>query len=199
MAQSNAAAQAKGAQQLAAIQKALQSSAAVQNSNAASPDVPGASKAYKQEQAQASGSAQNYVNAIANSAATTQGTQLERVGEGEDIANTATQLGGLQQQSNEQNYVTKLQVEATQENPWLKSLGMLLSGAGAVGGALAGGGGLAAGAASGLAGTATNAAIAGLSKQNTAYGQGMASQMPVVQNGIFGDTPQGTVFGGAST
>jgi len=142
IAQSTATAQQKTAQQLAAYRSALTQSSAIDSS--ASPNVPGASKAYKAEQGTASTTANTYVNALANSAAVTQGTQLERVGEGEDIASTAGQLGLLSTQSNEQNYVTQLQMKATQANPWLNSLGMLLKGAGAAYGAV---GGLASGAA----------------------------------------------------
>jgi hypothetical protein len=128
LAQSNAAVQKKSAQQLGAYQTALEQAQPL--SSSASPAVPGASSAYNAEKAKASTSASDYVNAIANSAATTEGTQLERVGEGQQMASTATQLGDLQRQSNEQNYVTQLKVRATQANPWITSLGALLQGAG---------------------------------------------------------------------
>jgi hypothetical protein len=136
VAQSNADTAAQTAKQLAAYHAALQQSSGI--SNSASQDVPGASKAYKAAQTQASGSAANYVNALADSAATTEGTQLERVNEGQQIAGTAGQLGLLNQQSNEQSYLTKLQINATKANPWLVGFGQLAQGLGAVGGGLAG-------------------------------------------------------------
>ena len=136
IAKSAATTQAKTAQQLQAYRDALQQSNGI--SQSASPNVPGASKAYKAEQGVAGSTANNYIDALAKSAATTQGTQLERIGENQGIASTAGQLGLLNQQSAEQNYVTQLQVRATQANPWLQSLGMLLKGAGAAYGAAGG-------------------------------------------------------------
>jgi hypothetical protein len=138
--QSTAAAQAKTAQQLAAYRSALQQG--TPQTQAASPSVPGASKAFKAAQTSATGSANDYVNAIAQSAATTQGTQLERVGENQQMAQTASDLGVLTNQSNEQNYLTQLKVRATQQNPWLTALGMTLQGAGMAAG-IAGGAGAA--------------------------------------------------------
>ena len=119
------------AQQLASFQKALQQSAPEQGS--ASPNVPGASKAYKTTQATAGAGAQDYLSKIAGSAAVTEGTQLERVQEGQLLGATATQLGGLQQQSNEQSYLTKLQIQSAQANPWVTALGSVLKGVGAAG------------------------------------------------------------------
>lgn len=125
---SNASTQAKTAQQLNAYRSALLQAQPL--SAAASPGVPGASKAFGAAQTASSSSAADYVNKIATSAATTQGTQLERVNEGQSMADTATKLGVLGQQSGEQSYLTKLQVSATQANPWVKGLGMLMQGAG---------------------------------------------------------------------
>jgi hypothetical protein len=125
---STAAVQQKSAQQLGAYTQALQQANGI--STSANPNVPGASKAYGAEKAAAGSSAADYVNAIAQSAATTEGTQLERINEGQQEAQTATTLGDLSRQSQEQNYVTQLKVRATQANPWLTSLGMLLQGAG---------------------------------------------------------------------
>ena len=124
------------AQQLASFQKAIQQSAPEQGS--ASPNVPGASKAYTATQATAGAGAQDYLSKIAGSAAVTEGTQLERVQEGQLLGATATQLGGLQQQSNEQSYLTKLQIQSAQANPWVTALGSVLKGVGAVGSMAAG-------------------------------------------------------------
>lgn len=124
------------AAQLASYQKALTE----QNANLQSdqPNVPGASKAYTQEKAVSGGDAANYVNALAKSGAVTEGTQLERVQEGQEIAGTASNLGLLQTQSNEQAYLTKLQIQATQANPWLTAIGNVMKGAGAAMGTAAG-------------------------------------------------------------
>jgi hypothetical protein len=158
VAQSNAKTQAASSAQLKAYQDALQQGAGI--SSSASPNVPGASKAYKAEQGVAGNTASNYVNAIANSAATTEGTQLERVNEGEQMGATATNLGQLQGQSNEQNYLTKLGIQSTQANPWLEGLGTLLQAGGAAYGATAGLGGVAGSAES--AAEAAPGAVVGL-------------------------------------
>ena len=142
------------ATQLASFQKALQQSAPEQGS--ASPNVPGASKAYKATQATAGASAQDYLSKIAGSAAVTEGTQLERVQEGQVLGATATQLGGLQQQSNEQSYLTKLQIQSAQANPWVTALGSVLKGVGAAGSIYAGGVGAASSSSTGLAGAAAS-------------------------------------------
>lgn len=155
LAQSNADAQAKTNQQLAAYHAALQQSSGINQS--ASPNVPGSSKAYKDAQTTAGASASDYVNKIASSAATTQGTQLERVSENEKMGDTAGKLGMLQNSSNEQNYLTKLQVQSVKANPWLQGLGTLMSAAGVAFGGAAGMGGSAAGAA-GTAGAAAEGA-----------------------------------------
>lgn len=131
--------QATSAAQLASFQKAL--SQETPNSNAADPSVPGASKAFKAEQGVATGDASKYVNAIAGSAATTEGTQLERVQEGQQLGNQASSLGLLAGQSQEQSYLTKLQIQSQQANPWLTALSTGLKAYGAVGSFTGGGGG----------------------------------------------------------
>lgn len=128
VAKSNAKTQATSADQLAQYRAALQQGSGI--SSSASPNVPGAGKAYKGAQAVAGAGAKDYTDAIASSAATTQGTQLERVGENEAMADTATKLGMLNDQAKNQNYLTKLQVQSTQANPWLTGLGSLMSAAG---------------------------------------------------------------------
>jgi len=192
LADSNAATQAASAKQLAAYQAALQQGSGIAAS--ASPDVPGASKAYKAEQTQASGSAKNYVDAIANAAATTEGTQLERVGEGEQMGQAATTLGTLQNQSNEQNYLTKLQVQSTQANPWLEGLGTLLQAGGTAATAGAGLGGSTAGSvtAADVGGTAGGGTIAAdavpggsIALENPALGL-VGTANPAGSPGIFG-------------
>lgn len=137
VAKSNAKTQASANDQLAQYRAALQQGSGI--SQSASPGIPGASKAYKGEQAVAGASAQNYTDAIAKSAATTQGTQLERVDENQSMADTAGKLGILSGESANQNYLTKLQVQSTRANPWLTGLGSLMSAAGGASGALGAG------------------------------------------------------------
>lgn len=132
VAKSGAKTQASANDQLAQYRAALQQGSGI--SASASPNVPGASKAYKGAQTVAGTSAKNYTDAIANSAATTQGTQLERVDENQGMADTAGKLGILSGESANQNYLTKLQVQSTKANPWLTGLGSLLSAAGGASG-----------------------------------------------------------------
>lgn len=149
VAQSTAATQAATAKQLSAYRAALQAGSAT--SGSASPNIATASKAYKDTQAKDSGNANDYVQGLAQSAATTEGTQLERVQEGQQLGDTAGKLGILSNQSAQQNYLTKLQIQGTKANPWIMGLGSLLQGAGA-------GMGGAAGMAAGAAGQAANGA-----------------------------------------
>lgn len=163
IAASNADTQATSAKQLAAYRSTLQSGA--QNSAGASPAVPGASKAFQAAQTGATNNASGYVDSMAQDAATTEGTGLERVGEGETLADSAGKIGQLNAQSAQQADLTKLKVAGIQANPWITGLGMLLKGAGAGMGAAAGYG--AAGAASGgtgagAAGSALDASQAGM-------------------------------------
>jgi hypothetical protein len=170
VAQSNQASQAKSAQQLSSFRSALQEDAP-QNASA-DPSVPGASKAFAQEQAKSGASASNYVDAIAKSAATTQGTQLERVDEGNAMGATAGKLGVLSGESSEQSYLTKLQIQSTQANPWISGLGKVLSGAGAVVGA--GAGAVGAGVTGGV-GLAANAGSSLASAKGNSVGVGTAA------------------------
>lgn len=197
VAQSNQDAQAKSAQQLAQFRSALQQGQGI--SSSAAPGVPGASKAYSAEQNRAGSSANDYVSALANSAATTQGTQLERVGESEQLGDTASKLGLLSGQSQQEQALTKLKVQSTQANPWLKSLGLLLSAAGAAGGlsSAAGAGTGAASAATGAAGTAGTTAAgftngAGFLTDAGAGGAGAAL------SGLAGAAPSVGSFGASA-
>lgn len=150
VAQSNASTAAAQAKQLAAYRSALQQGQGISQSS--NPNLPGGSKAYKDATATAGSSAQDYVQNIAKSAATTQGTQLERVQEGQDMGDTASKLGVLSGQSQEQNYLTKLQIASQHNNPWLMGLGEGLQGLGA-------GMGAAAGVAGGAADAGANASL----------------------------------------
>lgn len=200
IATSNATSAAKTAQQLSSYRAALQNSSAVDSS--ASPNVPGASKAYKSEQGTASTTANDYVGALAKSAATTEGTQLERVGEGEGIASTASNLGLLNTQSNEQNYVTQLKMKAVTANPWLNSLGMLLKGAGAaygaagaLGGAASAGGTQAAGDALGDGTAGLGLAPSAVQTAGTIGATGVPSTLGNTMAGAFGNGMNGATAG----
>lgn len=197
--QSNADASAKQAQQLSQFRSALQQGQNV--SNSAAPSVPGASKAFTAAQGRAGTSANDYVQALANSAATTQGTQLERVGENEQLGDTASKLGLLSSQSQQEQALTKLKVQSTQANPWLKSLGLLLSAAGAAGGlsSAAGAGSGAASAATGAAGTAgtTAAGFTNGAGFLTDAGAG-ASGAGAALSGLAGAAPAAGSFGASA-
>lgn len=167
---SNQLAADKSAQQLNAYRQAIQQASTV--SNSASPNVPGASKAFKAAQASSGASAKDYVNAIASSAATTQGTQLERIDEGNTMAGAASQLGVLQGKSSEQNYVTQLKIRATQQNPWLNAFSQVMNGA-AIATSLGGGAGAAfsgTGATAGSIGAGTAASDAATGAGSTGAG-----------------------------
>ena len=170
---SNAAAQAKTSQQLNAYRQALLAGQTQTNAASPSASTTGAGKAFQSAQASASGSAKDYVNAIAGSAATTQGTQLERVGENQAMAGTAGQLGVLANTSNEDNYLTQLKIKATQQNPWLKSLGLLLQGAGMATGAAAG----ASAASSAASDAATSGAAAADANAGSVFNTGIGATL----------------------
>jgi hypothetical protein len=159
LAKSNAASLKTSNDQLAQYRAALQQGSGI--SSSASPGVGGSNKAYKTAQTAAGTSASDYVGKIADSAATTQGTQLERVGEGEQMGDTAGKLGLLSGQASEQNYLTKLKVQSTQENPWLSGLGMALSAAGGASGGWGAGIAAAGGAANAATKAKNNAAFSG--------------------------------------
>lgn len=126
--QSQANTQAASAKQLAAYRAALQAGTSAPGGTQA--PVAGASKAYAARAAQSGQSANDFVSALAQSGATTEGTQLERVGEGQTIADTAGKLGLLANKAGGQDYLTQLKIRSTQANPWIEAAGMLLQGAG---------------------------------------------------------------------
>lgn len=117
--------------QLAAYKQALTQQA----QNVASPtgmgaSVPGASKRYTQAQGAAQENVNDYANTQATNAADTAGAQLQRIGEGQDIASTASQLGLLQDTSQNKSGELNVQLAGDQPSPWLTALGGALSGAG---------------------------------------------------------------------
>lgn len=179
--------QQKTAQQLSAYQKALQQSAPISNSD--QPGVPGAGSAYKKEAASAGAGASNYVNALAKSGATIEGTQLERVQEGQQLGNTASQLGLLSQQSDEQSYLTKLQIQGTQANPWLMALGTAAKAYGSMASMGAGWGAGGAAAANADAGAAVANEGASIGAAGGYTGLGAANYAPKIvgaASGAFG-------------
>jgi hypothetical protein len=178
LATSNATTQAKTEQQLNSYRAALQQAQPI--SKSASPAVPGSSGAYAAEQAKSGASAADYVNKIAGSAAVTQGTQLERVGEGQAMASTSGQLGILNQQSAEQSYLTKLQITNTQANPWLTGMSMLLKGAG-MGMGMANGAGM-----FGSGGTFSQAGADSMGAEGANIAAGTSSAMPIGGSALSG-------------
>jgi len=62
--------------------------------------------------------------------ARTDAPQLTQLQDQQTIGDAATKLGLLNDTSNNQNNLTKLQVGAVQQNPWLSAASQLLSGAG---------------------------------------------------------------------
>lgn len=105
--------------------------AGAQASAAAQPNTPGASKEFKAAQAGATNTAQDYIGNIKQGIAGTQAPALQRIGESQQIAGTAANLGLLGQQSQRENYVSNVQEQSVQQNPWLTDVGTLMQGVGA--------------------------------------------------------------------
>ena len=112
---------------LAAYKSAL--SAAAPTSGAINP-VAGGSKRYAESTASAKSNVGAYADEMAKNMATTGGAQLQRIDTGNDIANTASQLGLLDTQSVNDQAVLKAQLEGDTPNPWLTALGSIAQGAG---------------------------------------------------------------------
>lgn len=124
-----AASPGAGAQDLLASYKAALSAANPQQSGAIS-NVSGGSKRYAESAASAKANVNDYATTMAKNLATTGGAQLQRIGTGQDIANTASDLGLISGQSNNESGVLKAQLAGDQANPWLTALGSVAQGAG---------------------------------------------------------------------
>lgn len=124
-------------QQMAAYLSAIQQAAPVQST--ANVGTPGASNRFVQASANSKNDVSNYARSTASALASTAAPQLQRINEGNQIANTASNLGLLQDQSNAQSGILKTQLAGDQANPWLTSLSQVLQGAGQGGSIYAGG------------------------------------------------------------
>jgi hypothetical protein len=115
-------------QQTAAYLKALQQADPAQSG--VNPAVKGASKRYDAATGAAKADVGNYARSTAQAMAATAAPQLQRIGEGNRIAGTASDLGLLNDQSNMQNGIFKTQLAGDTNDPYLSSLSGLLQGAG---------------------------------------------------------------------
>lgn len=94
------------------------------------PSVPGGSKRYAQAQAGAAADVSDYARTTAANQGAVVAPQLQRIGEGNQIADTASQLGRFADTSSSEQGILKTQLAGDQANPWLSSFGQLLQGAG---------------------------------------------------------------------
>lgn len=94
------------------------------------PTVPGGSKRYTEAAAGAKADVANYARTTAGNAAAVNAPALQRIGEGNQIANVASELGRYNDESSAEQGILKTQLAGDQANPWLTSLGSVLSGAG---------------------------------------------------------------------
>lgn len=126
----NAATEAsnKAAQQ-AQYLDALRRAAPVQDSSLST--TPGAGSRYAKDVVDAQAANQKFGANQADLMARTDAPQLTQLQNQETIGDEATKLGLINDTSNNQNNLTKLQVGAVQPNPWLAATGALLKGAGA--------------------------------------------------------------------
>lgn len=114
-------------QQTAAYLQAAQQAAKTSTTN---PTVPGGSKRYSQAVAGSKADISDYARATAGNAAAVAAPQLQRMGEGNQIADTASQLGRYNDTSASEQGILRTQLAGDQANPWLSSLSQVLSGAG---------------------------------------------------------------------
>lgn len=107
--------------------------------------VPGGSKRYAESAASAKANVNDYANAMASNSAITGGAQLSRIGTGNDIADTASNLGLLNGQATNASGVLNAQLKGDQANPWTTALGSIVQGVGSgvMGRSIAGMGGAA--------------------------------------------------------
>lgn len=93
------------------------------------PSVPGGSKRFVQAQDASKADVAQYARSTAGNAAAVAAPQLQRIGEGNQIANTASELGRFNDESSSEQGLLKTRLAGDQANPWLQSLSGLLSGA----------------------------------------------------------------------
>jgi hypothetical protein len=115
-------------QLLAAYKTALAQGAPSQS--AALPAISGASSRYAKSVASAKANVNDYATELAKNMAITGGAQLQRIGDANRIAQTASDLGALQTQSGNTSAALKTQLSGDQANPWVSALGSAVQGAG---------------------------------------------------------------------
>lgn len=123
-------------QQNAAYLSALQQANPTQST--VSPAVGGASKRYTQATDAAKSDVANYGRSTASALAKTAAPQLQRIGEGNEIANTASNLGLISDASGAESGLLKTRLAGDSTNPWLGALSQVLQGAGQGGSMYAG-------------------------------------------------------------
>lgn len=94
------------------------------------PTVAGASKRYAQASMGAQSDIANYGRSTAANTAAVAAPSLQRIGEGNQIADTASQLGRYNDESASEQGILKTQLAGDAQNPWLSATSALLSGAG---------------------------------------------------------------------
>lgn len=109
---------------LAAIQQANPTQSVV------NPNVPGGSKRFTQAQAASKADVANYARSTAGNMAAVAAPNLQRIGEGNQIGNVASELGRYNDESAAEQGILKTQLAGDQANPWLTALSGVLSGAG---------------------------------------------------------------------
>lgn len=103
---------------------------AAQQAPTTNPTVPGGSKRYSQAVAGSKADISNYARSTAGSEAAVAAPSLQRMGEGNQIADVASQLGRYNDQSASEQGILRTQMAGDQQNPWLSSLSQVLQGAG---------------------------------------------------------------------
>lgn len=115
-------------QQMAAYTQAIQQAAPTQS--ATNPGVPGGSKRYSEASAASKADVASYARATAGNEAAVAAPSLQRIGEGQQIGNVASELGRFNDESSSEQGILKTQLAGDQANPWLTSLSGVLEGAG---------------------------------------------------------------------
>lgn len=115
-------------QQMQAYMQALQQAQPTQS--AVNSNVPGGSKRFVQAQAASKNDIANYARSTAANTAAVAAPALQRIGEGNQIADVAGQLGRFADTSGQEQQILRTQLAGDQANPWLTSLGTVLQGAG---------------------------------------------------------------------
>lgn len=129
--------QANQQKQQAQYIDALRRAAPVQG--AAQTDAPGASSRYAKGVVDAKAANNTFGGTQANLMSRTDAPQLTQIQDQQSIGDEASRLGLLNDTSNADNNLTKLQVQGVQQNPWLTAAGAVLQGVGSGASTYAGG------------------------------------------------------------